>query len=94
MKLFGDFNADDELTFCSAPDLEKAWCRFQDETPERFSRRVANDILEARGLPPLPGRSDLAKPIPAAPPAHYHKDEVGRRGPRKPTLARAKALAG
>jgi hypothetical protein len=80
VRLFGSFDPYDDLLTAQAPDLELEWMRYQDESAEAFSRRIANDLLQARGRPPLPGHAELAKPIPTAPPANYHKDEVGTRG--------------
>jgi len=92
----GDFNALDELTYASAPDLEKAWCRFQDESAEQFSRRIANDILEARGLPPLPGRApmqDRVGTVPVSPPRDKHPPRHDGRVAGRGGGARVKALA-
>jgi hypothetical protein len=59
------------------------WVRYQDETAEKFSRRIANDLLAARGRPPLP------KPLPSVealqanappPPKFNHRNEPEHRG--------------
>jgi hypothetical protein len=80
IRLYASFDGVGDLLTAQAPDLELEWMRYPDEPAEKFSRRICNDLLAARGRPPLPGHADLAKPIPTAPPSHYHKDEVGTRG--------------
>ncbi len=58
-----------ELVYAQAPDMGREWVRYQDELAEDFSRRISNDILEARGLPPLPGQPPLVDMRLAAAPA-------------------------
>ena len=63
-----------------APDLELQWVRDLDETAEKFSRRIANDVLSARGLPPLPGRPPLALREGSPPPKVNHRNEPQHKG--------------
>jgi len=51
----------DKLVYAQAPDMGREWVRYQDESAEDFSRRISNDILKARGLPPLPGQPPLVE---------------------------------
>lgn len=66
VRLFGSFDAFDDLLTAQAPDLELEWMRYQDELAEAFSRRIANDLLTARGRPPLP------EPLPLVEALHAH----------------------
>jgi hypothetical protein len=54
VRLYASFDALGDLLTAQAPDLELEWMRYPDETGEKFSRRIANDLLVARGRLPLP----------------------------------------
>ena len=54
VRLYASFDGVGDMLTAQAPDLELEWMRYQDESAEKFSRRIANDLLQARGRPPLP----------------------------------------
>ena len=94
VRLYGSFDPAGGLLTAQASDLELEWIRYQDELPEKFSRRICNDILQARGRQPLPNKLPRVEARQAAAPP---RPEV-QRGQREPThfgskLARQKALA-
>ena len=80
VRLYGSFDAAGGLLTAQAPDLELEWMRYQDESPEKFSRRIANDVLQARGRPPLPNKLPRVEARQAAAPP---RPEV-QRGQREP----------
>src|SRR5208283_4610831 len=60
-RMLGRFDEGGELVFAKAPDMDLEWTREPEEAAEAFDRRVCQTILEARGLPPLPGGPSLAR---------------------------------
>ncbi len=66
VRLYASFDALGDLLTAQAPDLDLEWMRYPDETGEKFSRRIANDLLATRGRPPLP------EPLPSVVELHAH----------------------